>query len=71
MFTLILFIVEYSSFISSNILDMVEILPSINSLGCFYCSAMETMSKRVAFSLILDNWFRILYMEEGRGEDTP
>jgi hypothetical protein len=71
LFTPILFTVGSSSFVSSKRLAMVEAFPSIKFLRCFCCSGMTTMSKRVASALILANWLRMLYLEEGRGEGTP
>ena len=70
-FTPILFTVGSSYFASSKILAMVEDFPSIKFLICFCCLGMETMSKRVASSLILSIWLRMLYLEEVRGEGTP
>jgi hypothetical protein len=65
-----LFTIESSSFSSSERLAMVEAFPSINCFRCFCCSWMTSMSRRVASTLILSNWLRILYLEDGRGEGT-
>jgi hypothetical protein len=50
-----LFIEESSSSTSSKRLATLESFPSMNCFRCIYCSGTATMSRRVAFSLMLSN----------------
>jgi hypothetical protein len=50
-----LFTEESSSLTSSEILARTKSFPSMNCFICIYCLGMETMSRRVAFALMLAN----------------
>jgi hypothetical protein len=67
----ILFSHDSSSSLSTFILEMAEVLPSINLLRCSYCFETMAISKSVVSTLILSIYFKILYLckvvEEGDG----